>query len=352
MKMTIMDIRSAKAGVSLGFLLLGLALTPRGAEAVNYGWTDMDGQSSDSSKIAFHSSSQLELVNGDMVKGYANLAGGFAVEASGEVYFSHVVAPVGGTILLRSGASLVVAGDLRLASTAQLNMTGPVSIDGGGGALILQGNLALPGEAITLVNTDWVIDGQGHCVTFNASTIFALGGRTLTLKNMTIRGLSGSSQFTGVGTLALDNCKIDISAGNTFVYGNADLTIANDVVVRGGGRFQFSGLGTMSINLFSTLRVEPQTTFDYACMTRGSLVMAAPSSTLYLDNCTLKAQGPEGLELITGKVIADGEVTLDNGANTIKANGIQLGNGVTAVNMLFKPGARFNVLGQLWYNLP
>jgi len=137
-----------------------------------------------------------------------------------------------------------------------------------------------------------------------------------------------------------------------YLTENANLTIVNDVVVQGGGTFRFGGFGTMTINAFSTLRIEPHTTFDYACMTRYSLVMSLSSSTLYLDNCTLKAQEMEGLELITGKVVVDGEVILDNGVNTVKANGIRLGSEATALNMVFKSGSRFKTLGMLWYNRP
>ncbi|MFH0879248.1 MAG: hypothetical protein V2A34_06010 [Lentisphaerota bacterium] len=59
-----------------------------------------------------------------------------------------------------------------------------------------------------------------------------------------------------------------------------------------------------------------------------------------------------GLQLAGGRVVVEGEVTADNGANTIKANGIQLGDGATVVNLFFKSGARFKVLGKLWYNKP
>ena len=350
MKITNINSRNAMACICL--LCLGIAAAPREASAASYGWADSDGQSSDATKIAYYSTTQLALFDGDSVKGFATLAGGFSVNAYATVTLSHVVPPVGGTILLAEGATLVISGDLHLDSTAQLSMSSAVYVDGGGGALVLGGDLALPAQPIILFNHDWVIDGQSHTLTFNGGTLIDLGGRTLTLRNMTIRGLAGVGQFSGDGTLALENCKIDLGPGMTFAFVNANLTIQGDVAVRGGGTFQFGSMGTMTLNSFSTLRVEPGTTFDYGCMLRNLFAMNAATSTLELDSCTLKAHGMEGLQLTTGRVIVEGEVTADNGSNTSINNGIQLGDGVTVVNVFFKPGGRFKVLGKLRYNRP
>lgn len=352
MKTTIMNSRKAKICIRLGLLFSGLVLAPRGAEGATYGWTDVDGQSSDATRIGYYSTAQLDLFDGDTVKGYATLAGGFVVDANATVTLSHIVPPVGGTITLLENSTLAISGDLHLDSMAQLSMSGSVYVDSGGGALVLHGDLALPNQIINLVNHDWTVDGQSHTLTFNGATMFDLGGQTLTLRNMTIRGLTGGSQFLGLGTLVLDNCKIDLGPGTTFTYDNANLTINRDVDVRGGGTFRFDGMGTMTLNSFSTLRVDPGTTFDYNCFSRNLFVMSDATSTLELDSCTLKAQGMEGLQLTTGRVVVEGEVTADNGANTSPSNGIQLGDGATAANMLFKPGSRFNVLGKLWYNKP
>ncbi|MFH0879249.1 MAG: hypothetical protein V2A34_06015 [Lentisphaerota bacterium] len=135
----------------------------------------------------------------------------------------------------------------------------------------------------------WVIDGQSPTVTFNASTLFALGGQTLTLRNMTIRGLTGGSQFSGTGALVLENCTIDIGPGTAFTSNTANLSIKGNVVLRGGETFRFGGVGALTINLFSTLRVEPETTLDYDCLARNLLVMSDETLTLELDSCTLKA---------------------------------------------------------------
>jgi hypothetical protein len=347
-----MNVRIRKTLVSLApLLLLSATLAPRAAEAVTYGWTDADGQSSDATRIGYYSSSQLDLYDGDAVKGFARLAGGFHAMDNAQVYITHVAEPVGGNIELGDGAVLHMAGDLQLSSTAVLVMGGTASIDANGGAMILNGNLALPGQAIVLLS-DLVIDGQDHAVAFNASTLVDLGGQTLTLRNMTIRGLNGIGQFTGIGTLVLDHCIVDIGSGVTFSYTPANLEIDREMVIRGGGTFRFGGTGTLTIRDNSTLRVEPWTTLDYNSNTRNSLLMSSNTSRLELDHCTLKAQGMEGLVLTTGMLIVNGEVTADNGMNTIRANGIQLGDGTTSLNVLFKSGARFKALGALWYNRP
>lgn len=349
MKITNISRRNAMA--CIGLLCLCVAAGPRAASAVTYGWSDSDGQSSDATKIAYYSAAQLALFDGDSVKGFATLAGGFSVEDASTATLAYLAAPVGGTILLKDGATLVTSGDLHLDSTAQLSLSGSATIDAGGGAWNLHGDLSLPGQMITLAS-DLVLDGRSHVVTFSSMTFFALGGNTLTLRNMTIRGLTGSEQFVGMGSLVLENCKIDIGRGTSFTFDNANLAINGDVTVRGGGAFRFSGSGTMSINTFSTLRVETETTFDYDCFTRNQLLMVDSTSGMELDNCVLKAQGMEGLLLVSGRVVVEGEVTADNGSNTSINNGIQLGDGFAGVNVLFKPGGRFKVLGKLRYNRP
>ena len=333
---------------ALNFFLLFFVLCTIDSRlmATTYGWTDVNGQSSDATKVAYYNTSPLILSAGDSVVGFADLAGGF--HATDSVTFTNIMAPIAKDIYLRSETTINFDGDLTL-STTSIAAGGSFTLNASDNTLFIAKDTTLPAQTITL-SSNLVIDGLGHTTTFNGSTIFALGSRTLTLKNMVIKGLTGSSQFSGSGTLLLQNCIIDLASGATFTYSNANLTIADDVFVQGGGTLQFGGTGELTINAFSTLAVDQDSIFDYACATKSLLVMSAASSTIHINGGTLKAQGDEGLQLSNGRLFLEGKCTLDNGTNAVMAKGIQLGNGATDVNVKVLPGTRAEVNGCVWHN--
>ncbi len=268
------------------------------------------------------------------------------------------MAPIAKDIYLRSGTHLNFEGDLTL-STSSIEAGGSFMINAGGNTLFLEKDTTLPGQPITLT-TDLIIDGQGHVVTFKSATIFNLNGHSLRLKNMIISGLTGT-QFTGLFSLALQNCIIDIPSGTTVVStdSNADLYIYDDVVIRGGGTFKF-GNGANSaliINAFSTLYIDQDTTLDYASTVAGVNmdIGAVNAPTIHINGGSLKVDSSvatSGLILTLGRLFLEGKCTLNNMTNTDVSKSIQFGNGGSPNDLTVKilPGARVQVDGYVWHN--
>jgi hypothetical protein len=293
----------------------------------------------------FYSNLPVILNDGDNAVGFVNFAGGF--HATGSVTFTNIVAPVANDIYLTSGAVFNVGGDLTL-STTSIAAGGGFSVNASGNTLFLAKDTTLPAQTITLAS-DLVIDGQGQTLTFNGSTVFALGGRTLTLKNMVLKGLTGSSQFSGNGTLILQNCIIDLAAGTTVTYGGTrNLTITDDVVIQGGETFQFTSSGTLTINEFSTMSIDYDTIFDYAKASATGVVLSAATSTIHINGGTLKvdsAVATAGLLLETGRLLLEGRCLLDNLSNSDYTKGIFLGDLTNDLDVRVLPGARVEVNG-------
>lgn len=353
-----------KINVMVGrFFVFLLAVTSMSGRAwgTTYGWTDVEGQATDETKIAYYNTNPIILGDGDSVVAIAALAGGFhtaAIDCS--VTFSNVTSPIAKDIYLRSGAHINFEGDLTL-STTSIEADGPFMINGGPSTssqtLFLDKNLALPARSIVLTN-NLTIDGLGHTVTFDNETIFAINGKWLTLKNMVIKGLNGSNQFLGSGSVTLQNCIVDIPSGITFTYnsGNPNLYIVDDVLIQGGGTFQFGGSGNFwignAINDFATLCVDQDTTLDYLCTANNLLNLGQTSSTIHLNGGTLKAiTGDAGLQLLKGRLFLDGKCTLQTGSSGAK--GLQFGDGEHASDDLtvkVLPGAQVQVNGYVWHN--
>lgn len=349
--------RGCLALKSLVVLLAVMSMNGQAWAGVTYGWIDIDGQSSDSTKIAYYNTLPLILSNEDSVKGFAELAGGFHTDGGGGTFaLTNLAAPIAKDIYLHNGDQIDITGDLTL-STTSIEANGNFIIHfvgndlGYNQTLYLAKDTSLPAGTITLGKA-LIIDGQGNTVTFNASTVFNLDNNVLTLKNMVIKGLSGGDQFIGNGTLKLQNCVIDLATGTTFTYDNADLTIADDVVVQGGGTLRFAGTGFMTINEFSTLYIDQDTTFDYACATRGLISTNSATSTLHLNGATLKATEAQGLQLRKGRLFLEGKCLLDNGSNSSASNGIQFGDGANGNDVKVKvfPGAQVQVSGYVFHN--
>jgi hypothetical protein len=299
----------------------------------------------------FYSATPLILADGDDAIGFVNLAGGYhtgAVDTS--ITFSNVPVPVANDIYLRSGAHLNFNGDLTL-STTSIEASGSFMINGNDNTLFLEKDATLPAQEIKLTS-NLIIDGQGHTLTFNAATIIQCGGLSiLTLKNMTIKGLTGTTQIPTPAHLHLQNCIIDIPTGTTWTYGgNNGVTITDDVIIKGGGTFTLTGNGDITISALSTFFIDQDTTFNFDNAIRNTATMSAASSTIHINGGTLKATNTQGLQLTTGTLILENKCNLNNGTNTTAENGIQFGDGSTDLTVKILSGANVQINGYVWYN--
>lgn len=336
--------------------------------AANYGFTDTEGQGSDATKIAYYNTAALALSDGDAVKGFASLAGGLTMPASGTVSLTNVVAPVGGTVTF-DDSTLNLTGNLHMAPASLVGGCS-TTLNGGGNVIFLDEDVTFPVAQTTFIlSSDLVIDGQGHTLTFDPNTTFSLQTKSLTLKNMVIQGLSNATQAqitsgTNRGHLNLQNCIIDLGSTTTWTYGgmcgtdlNLTMSVIDTVVVQGGGNFKYgsnnTSMGNLTIKPFSTLYIAPDTTFHYCCYSFGSIVMSAASSILHINGGTLKAdpdlggeRASEGLVLQVGKVFLEGKVTLENGTNSLSSKSIGLGTSdVSDLTVKVFPGAYITVNG-------
>ena len=268
--------------------------------------------------------------------------------------------PVDGVINIASGKTLSLENDLTLGTTASLSLAGDVTINGNGASILLNGDLTIPAQTIT-IGEDLVINGRGSALNFasGSSTFKINAGKTLTLKNMVVKGLTGENNFIGSGTLVLQDLSVDLLPETTWtISGGANgapaVQIKDDVAVVGGGIFAYHGGRNVTFNSYASLYMDLDTTFSWGSRKYG-LVMTDTSSRLYLNGCTMYAEptGPHnGLRLTKGSVIFDNKVTVNNATNADVTRGLVLGSGNTGEDVSIKvlAGARVGVNGIIHHN--
>lgn len=203
---------------------------------------------------------------------------------------------------------------------------------------------------VTLAATG-TVNGQGNTLatSSNANIQTAMGGRPITLKNLTFMSPSGiianDVQFflQNVELVAPVGGSIGLSNGPFFFLGKHNIFGYNTIV---SFNSNFNGVG-MFILPQSRVTVTPGTTLSLGLGSAFSypiLSFSDNTSELYLDNCTFDyaPQGPvpTTLVLTKGTIYINGNVLLKtgNGAGTI-----QFGDGVNAannMNILILPGSK------------
>jgi len=239
---------------------------------------------------------------------------------------------VDGEVVLEHNSVMKLDGDLCIKPKAETLVIGyrdgsAASIDGAGNTLHLAGDLKLPlNRTLNIVGSDLVIDGHGNKLTFgndNAKIVVAKG-KTLTLKNMTIKGLCGSEQLVG-GNVRLSNVVIDLAPAAVWRYAGPDgeMEIEGDVVVRGGGAFAFKGK-KLEVKDFSTLCFDLNTTFEWAA-DRNALLMKDATAHLFMNGSTLHAKAKEckGIAFKKGTLVLGNKVVIDNDDNQDAARSVE-----------------------------
>ncbi|MCB9493383.1 MAG: hypothetical protein H6679_03850 [Epsilonproteobacteria bacterium] len=284
---------------------------------------------------------------GEFATGFVKLDGGFSLPGAGTVTFN-VFPPVAGPVDLGGGGTLLLAGDMHLASSATLPDSG--MIDGAGNTIFLDGDLSVPaGKTITIIS-DTTIDGQGHVLNLSGDIVVAGGASTvLTLRNVIITGLSGTNLSVAAGgssrTLVLQEAVIHLSGD--FVFSEGSLEILDFVRIMEPFSFVFNSDLDLLIEEDSTLFIDIDTDLFYipADSLSTHFVMAGPSSQLFLNGAFLTVPRSVGLRLTDGHLIIDHKTTFLSDGPTQESQGIILGDGSTAgtLQVTIMPGASIEV---------
>jgi hypothetical protein len=304
--------------------------------------------------------SQWSIANNGRLRGFIKATNGLNVAASASVFLD-LFEPLAGELRLGNGSTLNLESDLFLTSSAYLRVgttTGhTATLKSAQAATIHLGNdLSIPaGRTLFVDSPELTIDGGGFTCSF-ASSAAALrinSGKTLTLRNMVINGLTGADQIKGPGTLKLQNCVVNLPTSDvtwSASWGNVRILVADDVVIRGGGTFVFGSATSLTVSANSMLSFDNNTTFSFAPQdkSRTRLYFGDSSSILRLNGSTFCAPGRgggTGVALTKGTLILDNKVTFSNSHNYNTAKAFTFGSGTGSADLAVRlnAGASINL---------
>jgi len=217
---------------------------------------------------------------------------------------------------------------------------------------ILNGDIVLTTTMLILGSCE--IEGNGYKLDLTQTSSFTIGsGANLLLKNMTIKGISGTviNFVDSTGVLGLRD--VTWVQNGSYTFTNGAFTITNDVLFTGTSNFIYSSTKTSTINSNAQLMLDNGMTFSYASTNaKNLLAMTDQTSQLYLLNTSLFAP-VTGWQLTKGSLFVDGFCNVTSLA-TSQANGILFGDGASSANDLtikILPESGFNLnSGFLVYN--
>lgn len=177
------------------------------------------------------------------------------------------------------------------------------------------------------------VDGRGHVLDLTSgSNIIIASGASLLLKDVTLKGVSGSRILLedSVATLSLNNVEMLLDADFTFTQGHID--IIGDTKVTGTNVFTYKSAQVSIIASHARLLFGTGMTFKYdSPITSGNLfTLTDMTSILHLCETTLHST-TTGLRLTKGTLVVEGACPVLSDA-TVEIEGIFLGDGASAAN--------------------
>lgn len=233
----------------------------------------------------------------------------------------------------------------------------------GGATIFLNSDLYLPQSRAIHVTSNLIIDGNGaHDLIFpDGNMTFSIdAGVTLTLKDLHLRGVTGSNNFVGSGTLKLYN--VDVSLDNNWTFSGSATTatkmdLEDYVNFYGRGKiFEYVSGGTLTMDPFTSLYFDVGTTFSWTSGRRLGMVMQSADLTIFLNNSTMfvGSRGSlRGLRLTKGSLICENKVTINNDGWSDSTRSFEWGDGASASNDLnvnVLSGACLDVNGFLYHH--
>jgi hypothetical protein len=234
-------------------------------------------------------------------------------------------------------------------------------------AIELGEDLTLASGALSLVFVDnATVRGNGHTITLTADRSISqqTADKTLTLENLNLRTehVTGLACSDSAAKILLQNSNLLINqAGYTFDTGSMDInglcTVAARVTnaVAGTANFDLATSGTLTLKSGATLKIGRGINFNYNVNANNDSVPTAgmryhlyfedPSSTLYLDGCTISTTGLP-ITFTRGNLIVDNKVQLN--ADSVVGAGFETEIG-TSMNVEILAGGVLNIDGNLKY---
>jgi WD40 repeat protein len=188
----------------------------------------------------------------------------------------------------------------------------------------------------------------------NMQNFSILNNSTLSLKNMTLTGISGTkiSNLNSTGVLKLKN--VTWIQNGDYTFNNGSFIIDGSVLLTGTSNFIYSSSQTSTILSSAFLNFDDSMTFSYAPSSnaRNLIQMIDQSSTLNLLNTSLISTRT-GLQLTKGTLVVDGQCPVISEA-IAQNQGIMFGDGASSANnvtvkVLPESGLNLNS-GYLIYN--
>lgn len=172
-------------------------------------------------------------------------------------------------------------------------------------------------------------DGNGKSLTISPTNgIYVASNSTLTLKNMTLEGVSSTALVGAASTskIVMENVTILLADNATFATGAID--VVRNVSITGGKRFVYTSTSPLTVKTQSALTIGRDTTYSYDPTNDATDVLRFTDSTsqMVLDNCTLEIAS-------VGAVLTAGTLVIDSTASVNGSPGsLVLGDGTVAGN--------------------
>ncbi|QQR49419.1 hypothetical protein IPF37_01045 [bacterium] len=231
-----------------------------------------------------------------------------------------------GTVTMGNKAIMLVGADYSWTSTLTLDASGGLFMSLGSSNVKLSGTWTFSGAA--------TLNGQGTIIDLGTTgQILVERGSTLTMKNITIKGLSGSRVrcLDNAGRFILQNIEciqtgdVSFSKGSIDFYDECILTGPNTT-------FAYCSPQTSYVKPRSSLYLDEKVTFSYDPITNNNALLRLVDSTsaMILNSATLFST-PTGLKLTKGILQVNGNCSVVSRART-SAEGIGVGDGISAGN--------------------
>ena len=190
------------------------------------------------------------------------------------------------------------------------------------------------------------LDGGGYTLTVSKdNNIQVKNGATLTLKNMTIAGMSESalSGLASDSTIICENVTFLLSDTTTFSTGALLMSKSNSII--GGKRFIYTSPTPLTINAFGSLSIGADTTYAYdpSDGNTSGLLFADSTAQLILENSVFEVANT-GAILKKGTIIVNDAATIESLATSL-SGALVFGDGTDANNnVTIKIGARGSMI--------
>ncbi len=314
---------------------------------------------------------QQTINNGDVVQGFAALAGGFKLSSSAVTGIWNSFFPVSGAVDFNHG-TMVLTRDLDFSGVTNFQRFG--NIFGNGYTVdwtptmtaiptsdvtslcftystvnvFLNANVTLQNTCLLFTGNS-TLNGQGNCLTLNSTSTLQIGANSnLLIKDITIINVQDSNiQCLNdlTSTITYKNVELVLSGNYTFTQGS--FQVFQDLHIVGQNHsFVYQSDQASVINSTARLILDMGVTFSYAprSANRDLISMVDSSAQLILNGATLYST-TTGMRLTNGTILVDSNSFLSSDGS-VDSQAISFGNGIAANNVTleFLPAAQLEIL--------